>query len=199
MRIRYDSAMRESLKKIKFCVLTVFSFSFFSAVGGCVQMQISQNEDYDDMKRYYALLASKADQPALMRVRQNTSYIMYRDFDGNSHRVSDEDTERLLYIFSKAKRLPVKDFVTWYKAETRGKHPTCRGYDYIAAGNEFDCYKEDGTKIGCMSAKGSLFIEESRVEEYLQSEILTGQMSLPDELLQELHNIGNKYQNLYFE
>ena len=124
---------------------------------------------------------------------------MYRDFDGNSHRVSDEDTERLLYIYSKAKYLPVKDFVTWYKAETRGKHPTCRGYDYIAAGNEFDCYKEDGTKIGCMSAKGSLFIEESRVEEYLQSEILTGQMSLPDELLQELHNIGNKYQNLYFE
>ena len=195
MRIRHDSAMRESLKKIKFCVLTVFSFSFFSAVGGCVQMQISQNADYDDMKRYYAAVTCGAGQPALMDVCENTSYIMYRDFDDNKHRVSDEDTERLLYIYSKAKRLPVKDFVTWYKAETRGKHPT-RQYDYIAAGNEFYCYKEDGTKIGSLSAKGSEFIEESRVEEYLQSEILTGQMSLPDELLQELHNIGNKYQNL---
>ena len=173
--------------------MVALSFFIISA-GGCVQWQISQNADYDDMKRYYSVLASKADQPALMRVRQNTSYIMYIDADDNKHRVSDVDTERLLYIFSKAKRLPVKDFVTWYKAETRGKHPT-REYAYIAAGNEFYCYKEDGTKIGSLSAKGSEFIEESRVEEYLQSEILTGQMSLPDELLQELHNIGNKYSN----
>ena len=173
--------------------MVALSFFIISA-GGCVQWQISQNADYDDMKRYYAAVTCDPGQPALMDMCENTSYIMYRDFDDNKHRVSDEDTERLLYIYSKAKRLPVKDFVTWYKAETRGKHPT-RQYAYIVAGNEFYCYKEDGTKIGTMSAKGSLFIEESRVEEYLQSEILTGQMSLPDELLQELHNIGNKYSN----
>lgn len=192
MRIRYDSAMCESLKKIKFCVLTVFSFSFF---GGCVQMQISQNADYDDMKRYYAAVMSRpVGQPALINVVQNTSYIMFIDADGNSHRVSDKDTERLIYIFSKAKVLPVKDFITWYKAETRGKHPT-REYSYIAVGNEFVCYKEDGTKIGTLAARRG-FIEESRVEEYLQSEILTGQRSLPDALLRELHNISNKYQKL---
>lgn len=187
--------MRDNLKKIKFCVLSVFLFSFLTAVGGCVQMQISQNEDYYDMRNRHENMSRLANTPAFTEICKDTSYIIYRYADGNQYRVSEEDTKRLLYILSKATYLPSKDFVAWYLAEktTFQNYENAREYSYTASNNKFLFYKGDDTCITSLAIESCGIIEESKIEEYLQSETLTGQISLPDILLDELYDIRSKY------
>lgn len=165
-----------------FCILLI------TCGAGCTQMQLYLEEDYTEMRELYDVVAGRANQN-LTGDFLSASYIIYSDSDGNKRRLSDSDTERILYILGQAKYLPKKDFRLWYEAETLFRRRNVSFDKYC----EYTFYSQDGEKLFTPSIWEFGIIPESEIDEYLISPTSHVNLYLPDILYKELKEIKDKY------
>lgn len=152
-------------------------------------MQLYLEEDYTEMRELYAFEVGRANQN-LTGDFLSASYIIYSDSDGNKRRLSDSDTERILYILGQAKYLPKKDFRLWYEAETLFRRTNISFDKYC----DYDFYSQDGKELyDANSIWGFGIIPESEIDEYLISPTMHVEVYLPDILYKELKEITDKY------
>lgn len=179
-----------SLKiKVCSCFLPIF---FITA---CTQWQIQQHYAYKDLKSIYKIEKAEAKKflSSLSNIKQ-TSYIIYKDSKGRNIKLSNHDAKRMIYILSRLEPLPKKNFIKWFYAAERSL--SIRPY-YIDTTPFSICkycfYRDNSELITSFCFDYLCVIEESRINEYLQSEELEANFSLPDKLEEELYLIHRKY------
>lgn len=180
---------KSSFKYPTFRSMLFFCILLITCGAGCTQMQLYLEEDYTEMRELYAFEVGRANQN-LTGDFLSASYIIYSDSDGNKRRLSDSDTERILYILGQAKYLPKKDFRLWYEAETLFRRMNISFDKYC----EYNFYSQDGKELyGANSIWRLGIIRESRIDEYLISPTSRADLYLPDILYKELKEITDKY------
>lgn len=179
---------KSSFKYPTFRSMLFFCILLITCGAGCTQMQLYLEEDYTEMRELYDVVAGRANLN-LTGDFLSASYIIYSDSDGNKRRLSDSDTERILYILGQAKYLPKKDFRLWYEAETLFRRMNVSFDKYY----EYDFYSQDGKELFTPSIWELGIIPESEIDEYLISPTSHVNLYLPDILYKELKEINDKY------
>lgn len=179
---------KSSFKYPTFRSMLFFCILLITCGAGCTQMQLYLEEDYTEMRELYDVVAGRANLN-LTGDFLSASYIIYSDSDGNKRRLSDSDTERILYILGQAKYLPKKDFRLWYEAETLFRRTNISFDKYC----DYDFYSQDGKELFTPSIWDLGIIPESEIDEYLISPTGCPDLYLPDILYKELKEITDKY------
>lgn len=179
---------KSSFKYPTFRSMLFFCILLITCGAGCTQMQLYLEEDYTEMRELYDVEVGRANQNFTGDFL-SASYIIYSDSDGNKRRLSDSDTERILYILGQAKYLPKKDFRLWYEAETLFRRTNISFDKYY----EYAFYSQDGEELFTTSIWWLGIIPESEIDEYLISPTRRPDLYLPDILYKELEEITDKY------